>query len=68
MLYLQKENRCLHKICHNSIAIYILSMHQLLNGWLAESLTTVDNYFTGVVNTTSTPTGWEGGGGWVATK
>ena len=36
VLYLEKENRCLHEIRHNSIAIYTLPMHQLLNGWLAE--------------------------------
>ena len=29
--YLEKDNRCLHKICHNSIAIYTLFIHQLLN-------------------------------------
>ena len=32
VLYLVKENRCLHEIYHNSIAIYTLSMHELLNG------------------------------------
>ena len=26
------ENSCLHEIRHDSIAIYTLSMHQLLNG------------------------------------
>ena len=31
VLYLEKENRCLHEIRHDSIAIYTLPMHQLLN-------------------------------------
>ena len=29
---LEKENQCLHEISHNSIAIYNLSIHQLLSG------------------------------------
>ena len=32
VLYLRKENGCLHAICHNSIAIYSQFMEQLLNG------------------------------------
>ena len=32
VLYHEKENRCLREIRHNSIAIYTLSMYQLLNG------------------------------------
>ena len=31
-LLIGKENRCLHEICHDSIAIYNLSIHQLLSG------------------------------------
>ena len=31
-LYLEKENRFLHEIGHDSIAFYTLFMHQLLNG------------------------------------
>ena len=49
---------------HNSITIYTLSMHKLLNGQLAEQPTILDSILTRVVNTTSTPTRWEGGG-WV---
>ena len=29
VFYLEKENRCLHEIHHDSIAIYALSKHQL---------------------------------------
>ena len=36
VLYLEKENGCLHEIHHDSIAIYTLPMHQLLNEQLAE--------------------------------
>ena len=32
VLYLGKENRCLHAIHHNSKAIHRLSIYQLLNG------------------------------------
>ena len=32
LLYLGKENKCLPEICHGSIAIYTLSIYQLLNG------------------------------------
>ena len=30
-IYLGKENRCLHAIHHDGIAIHSLSIHQLLN-------------------------------------
>ena len=52
------------EICHDSIAIYNLSIHQLLGEWLAEYPAILDSFFTGVANISSTPTGWEGGG-WV---
>ena len=31
-VYPEKENKCLHEVGHDSIAIYTLPMHQLLNG------------------------------------
>ena len=62
VLYLGKENRCLHAIHHHSVAIHNLSIHKLLNGWLAELPTIFDSFFTGYANTTSTPIGVEGGG------
>ena len=58
MLYLGKENRCLHAICHSFIAIHSLSIDQLLNGWLAELLAHLL-----AANTTSTPIEVEDGGG-----
>ena len=48
--------------CYDFIAIYSLSIHQLLNVWLAE-FPAVLLVFTGVPNTTSTPIGVEGEGG-----
>ena len=63
MLYLEKENRCLHEIHHNSIAIHSLSIHKLLNGYLAELPAILDRFFSGYANTTSTYIGVEGGGG-----
>ena len=45
VLYLGKENRCLHAIHHNSIAIHSPSMHQLLNGYLAELPAILDSFF-----------------------
>ena len=61
-LYLSKKNRCLHVIHHDSIPIHSLSMHQLLNGCIAELLT-ISIIFTGVAYTTSIPMGVEDGGG-----
>ena len=46
----------MHEICHDSIAIYNLSTHQL---W-GEFPAILDSCFTGVANISSTPTGWEG--------
>ena len=64
VLYLRRENRFLHAICHDyNIAIHSLSMHQLLNGKLAEFLEFLDSFFTGLASTTCTPIGMEGGGG-----
>ena len=56
-----KENRFLHEICHNCLALYDLSIYQLLVEWLAEFPTILDSIITGIANTSSTPTGWEGG-------
>ena len=42
--------------------MYNMSTHQLLSELLAELLTILDSLFTGVANTTSTPSGWEGRG------
>ena len=47
-----------------AIVIYNLSIqefHQLLGEWLAEFAAVLDSFFTGVANTSSTPTGWEVG-------
>ena len=72
ILYLRKENRCLHVIHHDSIAIHSLSTHQLSNGYLAE-LPTILDIFPGIANTTITPIGVVGshkvaGKGYVNTK
>ena len=45
VLYLSKENRYLLAINHNSIAIHSLSLHQLLNGQLAELPTVFGSFF-----------------------
>ena len=50
------------------MAIYNLSIHQLLGEQLAEFPAILDSFFTGVANISSTPAGWEGGGRWEATK
>ena len=42
-----KENRCLHGIHYPSIAIHSVSIHQLLNGWLAEFPAILDSYLLG---------------------
>ena len=42
--------------------IHSLSIHKLLNGWLAELLTILDSFFNSYASTTSTPIGVEGGG------
>ena len=55
------NNIYLHEICQNSIAVYNLSINQLLIEWLAE-LPTILEFFTGIANTTSTPIGWGMGG------
>ena len=68
MLYLGKENRYLHAIHHNSIAIHNLFIHKLLNGYLVEYPAILNSIFTGYINTTSTPIEVEGGGWWGATK
>ena len=47
----------MYEICHNSIAFYGHSIHQLLSG---AELPVILEFFTGVVNTTSTPVGWDG--------
>ena len=61
MLYLGKENRCLHTICHDSVVIY-LPIHKLLSGYLAELPAILDSFLTGYTNTTSAPIGVERGG------
>ena len=48
--------------CHDFIAIYGLSIHQLLNVWVAK-FSAVLLVFTSVPNTTSTPIGVESEGG-----
>ena len=55
VLQLGKGNRYLHEICHDSIAIYNLPIHQLLSEQLAELPTILDS-FAGTANTTSPPT------------
>ena len=68
-MYLWKENRCLHAICHDSIVIHTLSMHQQLNEQLASRISChFRQLFIGVTNTTSTPIRMEGRGWWRATK
>ena len=43
VLYLGKENRCLHIVHHESVVIFcIVSMYQVLNGSLAESPAILD--------------------------
>ena len=62
VLQLRKENRCLHEISMILyIAIYSLSIYQLLSELLAEVPTILDSVFTGRANTNSTITGWEVG-------
>ena len=56
---------------HVSSQIYSYSsnsLYLLFIGWLAELPAILDRLFTGVANTTSTPIGWEGGGGQGAIK
>ena len=50
------------------IATHSLSIHQLLNGQLAEFPTILDCLLTRIANTASTPIGMEGGMWWGATK
>ena len=45
VLYLRKENRCLHTIRHGSMVVHSLSMHKLLNEWLAELPAILDSFF-----------------------
>ena len=56
----------MHAIRHNSIVTQCLSVGQLFNGQLAELPAILDSLFSGLVNTTSTSIGVEGGG--AATK
>ena len=61
----------MHEICHDSIAIYNLSIHQLLGEQLAEFPTILDSFFTGVANirlSVALLQGGRVGGGWEATK
>ena len=59
-LYLRKENRCLHAILHNSIAIHSPSIHQLLNGQLDELPIILDQFFNAAANITSLSVQWKG--------
>ena len=59
---IRKGSRCLHEVCHDSIAIYNLPIHQLLGEWLTEFPAILDKFFTGVANISSTPAGWGVGG------
>ena len=63
----QVENRYLHAIHHNFIAIYCLTMHQPLNGWLAK-LPAILEYLNGIANSTSTLIRVEAGSHKVAGK
>ena len=45
ILYLGKENRYFHEICHSSIIIYNLSIHQLLSEWLAELPAILERFY-----------------------
>ena len=47
--------------CMKFATIVDLSIYQLLVEWLAEFPTILDSIITGIANTSSTPTGWEGG-------
>ena len=58
----------MHEICHDSIAIYNLSIHQLLGEKLVEFPAILDSSFTGVANISSTPTGGRVGSHEVAGK
>ena len=44
-MYLGKENRCFHVICHDSIAIYNLSMYAVAVEWIASWI--VHHFFWG---------------------
>ena len=57
-MQLGKGNRYLHEICHDSIAIYNLSIPQLLS----EQYVELPTVFNGVANTSCTLTGQMGGG------
>ena len=57
--FLGKENRCLHAIDHDSIAIHSLSTQKLSNEELAK-LPTILDIFLGIANTISTPIGMVG--------
>lgn len=63
VLFLGKENRCLHPVQHNSV-VY-LHIHQPLYGWLAELPIF---QITGIANTTRVHLGVEGGDGGGVTK
>ena len=52
----------------DSTAVHSLSIHQLLNGQLAELAAILDSLLTGIAKTTSTPIRVEGGVWWGATK
>ena len=45
VLQLRKGNRCLHEVCHDSLAIYILSIYQPLSEQLAELPTILDTFY-----------------------
>ena len=52
----------LHVFLHKSIAIQSNSLYLLYTGELPGFPTILDSFFTGVANTSSIPTGWEGRG------
>ena len=60
-IYLNNDQSSLHLFLHKSIANQGNSLCLLYAGQLAELPTKLDNTFTGIANTTSTPIGREGG-------
>ena len=56
MLYLEKKNRCLYEIHRNSYTL-IYAPTIWMDSYVAKYPTILDRFFTGVVNTTSTPMG-----------
>ena len=62
MLYLGKENRCSHAICHGSVAIHSRSIHKLLNEYLTELPAILDSFLLATPTLQALLKGWNVGG------